>query len=149
MTNQILETYECSLLNPQPVSTLYYPANVAWKYVLSSKPSGCFGSTKKYVAVPESYPYSYPYYYRYVYYRPYPLANITLSIKNEDKNKKKVNELNDQEKKEELSDENESKNSKKNNESSDKESNTKKYVSVITPPFYIGSLFYPTAIFYP
>ncbi|CAD2092077.1 conserved Plasmodium protein, unknown function [Plasmodium vinckei brucechwatti] len=147
MTNQVLETYECSLLRPQPVSTFYYPANIAWKYVLSSKPSGCFGSTKKYVAVPESY--SYPYYYHYVYYRPYPLANITLSIKNEDKNKKKVNELNNQEKKEELSDESKSNTSKKNNECSDKESNTKKYVSVINPPYYIGSVFYPTAIFYP
>ncbi|CXI41172.1 conserved Plasmodium protein, unknown function [Plasmodium berghei] len=147
MTNQVLETYECSILKPHPVNTIYYPADITWKYVLSSKPSGCFGSTKKYVAVPESY--SYPYYYYYVYYRPYTLGNITLSIKNADKSKKKVNESNDQEKKEESNDENGTKTSKKNDECNDRENNTKKYVSVLTPPYYIGSLFYPTAIFYP
>ncbi|GAW81144.1 hypothetical protein, conserved [Plasmodium gonderi] len=154
MSPLIVDTYDCVYLRPQATSTYYYPLGMTWKYVTSSKSSGCFGSTKKYTLTPEIY--YYPYYYYYVYYTPAELPTITICDKKKSKDKKKEKNENKEESKDKLSkegsdSEESSKNSsgKKKYEYVDRERVVKTYVPVVEPFYYTSSYYVPRAILFP
>ncbi|ANQ08296.1 Uncharacterized protein PCOAH_00027170 [Plasmodium coatneyi] len=154
MAPLVVDTYDCVYLRPQPASTYYYPLGMTWKYVVSSKSTGCFGTTKKYTLTPETY--YYPYYYYYVYYTPAESSIVCSSNKKVIKDKKKKKdedkkELKDESSKEGSEKEEELKKSsgKKKYEYVEGERVVRTYVPVVEPYYCTRSYYVPRAILFP
>ncbi|SBS85816.1 conserved Plasmodium protein, unknown function [Plasmodium malariae] len=130
---------------------LYYPLGVTWKYVLSSKSTGCFGSSKKYTVVPAAY--HYPSYY-YVYYYPCEVSKSSSSDNAVKTDKKKEKEVKDNETKEEEAKEETEKVSKKEVAKReyvyiDRGKWIRIYVEAPEPYYFASSLYVPYTYFFP
>ncbi|SBS91859.1 conserved Plasmodium protein, unknown function [Plasmodium ovale] len=148
MSPVVLDTYDYVYLRPRAANTVYYPWGLTWKYVVSSKSTGCFGSTKKYTAVPEAY--YYPNYY-YVYYYPSEVLSPAITEKSRNTEKKKEKEEDSEEAKEEVVNEQRPKKevAKKEYEYSDREKWVRTYVPVVDPYYYASTVYVPRALILP